>query len=199
MANGDAREPADEEIVRGIRAGDRDAFTLAFRRHQRDVYRFARHMTSDSAIADDVTQDAFLALMRHPDRFDAARGSLRTYLLGIARHAIANRLRERRWWGDADDPVDAAAAVGDDPHETLCRAQEVARVQAAVALLPPAFRDTLVLCDLLGLSYDEAAASLGCPVGTVRSRLFRARQQLGSLLRTQSGVQMEGVTTRCLA
>ena len=197
--DGDSRGPADDEIVEGIRAGDRHAFTLAFHHHQRDVYRFARHMSGDAAVADDVTQEAFLALMRHPERFDAARGSLRAYLLGIARHILASRLRERRWWGDTDETMPEVAAPDDDPHETLCRAQDVARVQAAVALLAPAFRDTLVLCDLLGLSYEEAAASLACPVGTVRSRLHRARQQVGSVLRAQQGAQLEGVDVRCLA
>lgn len=199
MADGHTRGPADDEIVDRIRAGDREAFTLAFRRHQHDVYRFARHMSGDAAVADDVTQEAFLALMRHPDRFDAARGSLRAYLLGIARHVVASRLRERRWWGDTDEATPEVAAPDDDPHETLCRAQDVARVQAAVALLAPAFRDTLVLCDLLGLSYDEAAVSLACPVGTVRSRLHRARQQVGSVLRAQQDTQLEGVDVRCLA
>lgn len=198
MTDGHARGPADEEVVAAIRAGDRDAFTLAFRQHHLDVYRFARHMSGDAAVADDVTQEAFLALMRHPDRFDATRGSLRAYLLGIARHVLASRLRERRWWGDADDAMSDVAAPDDDPHETLCRAQDVARVQAAVAMLAPAFRDTLVLCDLLGLSYEDAAASLACPIGTVRSRLHRARQQVASVLRAQQGA-LEGVHARCLA
>src|SRR5688500_9240058 len=136
--------PADDQLVAGIRAGQHDAFTLAFRRHQSDVYRFTRHMTGDAAVADDVTQETFLVLMRAPDRYDSTRGSLRGYLLGIARHLVAQRLREQRWWGDqpADEMTDTAAP--DDPHEALCRAQDVARVQAAVALLAPAFRDTLV-------------------------------------------------------
>ncbi len=195
----DADEGADRQLVAAIGAGRREAFAQAYQRYRSDVYRFARHMAADAAVADDVTQEVFLALMRQPERFDAVRGSLRAYLLGIARHVIASRLRERRWWGDADDPLPEIVAPDDDPHEALCRAQDVARVQAAVALLPPAFRDTLVLCDLLGLSYDEAAASLSCPVGTVRSRLFRARQQLGRALQAQPGVPMEGVTARCLA
>ncbi len=93
----DATGPADDDLVAGIRAGDREAFTLAFRRHRSDVDRFARHMSGDAAVADDVTQETFLELMRVPGRFEASRGSLRGYLLGIARHMVARRLRERRW------------------------------------------------------------------------------------------------------
>lgn len=190
--------PADDDLVAGIRAGGHDAFTQAFRRHQSDVYRFVRHMTGDPSVADDVTQETFLELMRAPGRYDAARGSLRGYLLGIARHLVARRCREQRWWGEAcgDELSDRPAL--DDPHEELCRAQDVARVQAAVARLAPVFRDVLVSCDLLGLSYEEAAASLGCPVGTVRSRLHRARHQVGLALRTPDQ-QLEGATLRCLA
>jgi RNA polymerase sigma-70 factor (ECF subfamily) len=195
---GDTSFPADDDLVAGIRAGRRDAFTQAFRRHQSDVYRFARHMTGDAGVADDVTQETFLELMRAPERYDAARGSLRGYLLGIARHMVARRLREQRWWGvpPGDELPDRPAL--DDPHEELCRAQDIARVQAAVAALAPAFRDALVSCDLLGLSYQEAAASLGCPVGTVRSRLHRARHQVGLALRTPDS-QLEGAALRCLA
>jgi RNA polymerase sigma-70 factor (ECF subfamily) len=195
--DGETSTPADDDLVAGIRAGRHDAFTLAFRRHQSDVHRFVRHMTGDAGVADDVTQETFLELMRAPERYDAARGSLRGYLLGIARHLVARRFRQERWWGDLPDDAAADRPALDDPHEELCRAQDVARVQAAVAALAPTFRDALVSCDLLGLSYEEAAASLGCPVGTIRSRLHRARQQVGLALRTQPAV--EGATVRCLA
>ena len=190
---------SDAVLVAGIRAGDRTAFSEAFARHQSDVYRFARHMTAgDEALADDITQEVFLALMRRPDGYDAARGPLRGYLLGIARHAIASRLRERRWWGEGASLPDEPT-TDDDPLAEVCRAQDVARVQAAVAGLPPAYRDALVSCDLLGLSYDEAAASLSCPVGTVRSRLHRARRLVGQALRDGAAAPAGRSELRCLA
>lgn len=196
----DTTDWSDPALVAGIHAADRTAFSEAFARYQSSVYRFARHMTGDAAVADDVTQEVFLALMRGPERFDPARGTLRGYLLGIARHAVANRLRERRWWSDPLDPLDPAAdpPAADDPLDELCRAQDVARVQAAVAALPPVYRDVLVSCDLLALSYDEAAASLGCPVGTIRSRLHRARRLVAATLRQAAAADGRS-DVRCLA
>lgn len=173
---------ADRQLVAAIQGGRREAFQTVFECYRSDVYRFARHMTADPVVADDVTQEVFLALMRRPERFDADRGSLRAYLLGVARHVIADRLRERRWWGEVDDHQGEGVASEGDPHEALCRAQDVARVQAAVAALAPVYRDVLVSCDLLGFTYEETAVSLGCPVGTVRSRLHRARRMVGQTL-----------------
>jgi RNA polymerase sigma-70 factor, ECF subfamily len=190
----------DTALVEAMAAGDRDAFSEAFTRHRSDVYRFARHMTGSADAADDVTQETFLALMQMPGRFDAARGTLRQYLLGIARNVVARRLRSHRWWAPVEDADRASSeSNGHDPLEQLCRATDVARVQLAVQTLPTPYRDTLVLCDLLGLSYDEAASTLACPVGTVRSRLFRARQRLAVALATDPMPAAEGVTSRCLA
>lgn len=196
----DTADSTDAALVAGIRAGQREAFDEAFARHRSDVYRFARHMTAgDAAAADDVTQDVFLALMRRPERFDPERGTLRAYLLGIARHAVATRLREHRWW-DGEPETGEELPAGDDPLDELCRAQDVERVQAAVASLSPVFRDAIVSCDLLGLSYDEAAASLGCPIGTLRSRLHRARRLLAAALRaSDQDPLLTRSDVRCLA
>jgi RNA polymerase sigma factor (sigma-70 family) len=191
----------DAALVAAIASGRRDAFTLAFHRYRSDVYRFARHMTGDADVADDVTQDTFLTLMQAPERFDPTRGALRAYLLGIARNLVARRLRDQRWW--APPALDAAVEPptnDEGPFEQLCRATDVARVQGAVEQLATPFRDTLVLCDLLGLSYEEAAASLACPIGTVRSRLFRARRLLADALAADTATsKVEEGVKRCLA
>ena len=173
----------DAELIDRMAAGDREAFALIFRRHQATVYRFSRQMLGSKEAAEDVTQDVFVALAETGHRFDPTRGSLTTYLYGIARHLILRRHRRIRGRTEIDiDAVSAedaeALSTGTDPTEALSRAQLLEQVRAAIVRLPVHYREVLVLCELHGLAYEDAAKIAKCPVGTVRSRLSRARQML---------------------
>lgn len=177
-------EPSDVELLERVAAGDEEAFACLYRRFRPVVYRFALGMTGSPAMADDVAQETFMIVMREAERFDASRGAVGSYLRGIARHLVFRRLRRESRFvplGDGprewNDPSPAA-----DPAATLARDDEVRRVHAALLRLAPRLREVLVLCELSGLSYAAAAETLRVPIGTVRSRLSRARAALAGLL-----------------
>ena len=147
-----------------------------------------------------------MALMREAGRYDAARGSLAAYLYGIARHHVLRALERERPFV----PIDEAAAEGAPSdehtaaHETLldelARGETIDRVRQAVLALPPHYREVVVLCELHEMSYTEAAAVMGCAVGTVRSRLHRARAMLIERLRAAGdGARQTLDAARCFA
>jgi len=192
----DAIQPggaSDADLVRRTARGDREAFSLLYRRHQATIFRFARFMTGCDAAAEDVVQDVFLALMRDASRYDAGRAALSTYLYGVARHLTRRRLlRERRFvaldaLGVDREPEPLAAT---DPDADVLRRGAMRELRRAILALPSRYREVVVLCDLEELSYADAAATIGCPIGTIRSRLHRARQMLSLALSangTESG------------
>jgi RNA polymerase sigma-70 factor, ECF subfamily len=174
---------SDEELIVAMAGGDREAFAEIYRRRRADVYRFAAHMTGDPAAAEDVTQDVFMAVIHDARRYDARRAAVVSWLLGIARNHARRRLSKDR----ALDPLPEAAireiAVSPDPVSGLARERQIAALRQALVALPVAYREAVILCDLQELTYADAAAALGCALGTVRSRLHRGRAMLGSRLR----------------
>jgi RNA polymerase sigma-70 factor (ECF subfamily) len=145
-------------------------FAAAFDEHKGAVYRFAWRMVGADG-AEDIAQEVFLALLRHPRRFDPARGSLRTFLLAIARNLALKWLRRERRWEPLDDngvvePVDAT------------RGELGKIVGAAVRALPPLQREVIVLAEYEDLSLAEIARVVEAEVGTVKARLHRARDNL---------------------
>ena len=181
----------DDELIARIAAGDAVAFAALFRRRQGEVYRFALHMTGCASAADDVTQDVFLTVMRDAARFDAGRAPAIAWLCGIARnHARRRRVGDRNLapLEEGGEP----AAAGADPAAELARNERIDAVRRAVLRLPFKYREVIVLCDLQEMSYADAAAALGCAVGTVRSRLHRGRSLLADrLTRANRGTDHE--------
>jgi RNA polymerase sigma-70 factor, ECF subfamily len=195
-------EPDDAELMQRMAAGDREAFAAVFRRHQATVFRFSRQMLGSKETAEDVTQDAFIALARNAGRYDASRGSLSTYLYGIARHLVLQRHKRSQLRievnvdGLADEPMLATAS---NPVDDICRAQMIRDLRIAILRLPMHYREVVVLCELNGLSYENAASIVDCPVGTIRSRLSRARQLLVQRCRSTMGVsESRGEWKPCL-
>jgi RNA polymerase sigma-70 factor, ECF subfamily len=174
----------DDELLRRVARGDADAFGSFFRRHRGDVYRFALHMTASGAVADDVTQDTFLAVMRDASRYESGRATVTAWLCGIARNFVRRRFDRERPFQPLDEASDdeRLLAIDEDPLGDLTRAEHVEAVRRAVLSLPVRYREAVVLCDLQELSYVDAAHALGCAVGTVRSRLHRGRTLLASKL-----------------
>lgn len=187
---------SDQALMRRAAAGDRDAFAAIYARHQGAVYRFARLMTGSHVTAEDVVQDVFLALMADAARYDPARAALSTYLFGSARHHTRRRLvRDRRFVAlAADDATPMAPAT--DPAWNLAQGEELLRLRRAILSLPSRYREMIVLCELQDRSYTDAAAIACCAVGTVRSRLHRARRMLADkMLRPH----IPPAALRCLA
>ena len=185
-------EHSDEELLRLTAAGDADAFTALYRRRQAGIYRFALQMCGSEGIAEDVTQEVFMTLVgREPRMFDPSRGSLVAYLYGVARNQVLRRLEKERHFvamtdettEDGNGAASEYPSAGHDPLAELARHELIETVQQAVLALPAHYREVVVLCELHEMSYAEAAAALGCAVGTVRSRLHRARALLLERLR----------------
>lgn len=174
-------EPSDEHLMTALRAGCEDAFLRLYRRHQGAIFRFALAMSGSGAVADEVVQDVFLAVLNGEVRFDPARGRLPALLLGVARNFVLRLLRrDGRYVGDGD--LGERAAGGHSAEATMARRETIAAVRRAVHSLPPDYRAVVALCDLEEMDYAEAALALGCPLGTVKSRLYRARALLAQRL-----------------
>jgi RNA polymerase sigma-70 factor, ECF subfamily len=184
MSNGE-----DEQLLRLISRGEEGAFVTFYRRHQGPVYRFALQMSGQVEIAEEVTQDVFMVVMKSASKYDSERGSVAAYLYGIARNFVLRRLeQERPYLTTLDDPESEysdVAADGADTLTELTRSERIESLRRAVLALPPAYREVVVLCDLHELDYAEAAAALDCAIGTVRSRLHRARALLTEKMRAE--------------
>jgi RNA polymerase sigma-70 factor, ECF subfamily len=183
-------EPTDEELLDRIASGDQEALASIFRRHHRTVYRFSRQMLGSAEAAEDVTQDVFVALAKGARRFNPAASVLSTYLYGIARNLVLQRYKRRRARAEVNIDIaagedEAAFATSPDPIEGLSRAEATRQLREAILRLPVHYREVIVMCELNGLSYEEAAQIAACPVGTIRSRLSRARQMLIERCRTR--------------
>jgi RNA polymerase sigma-70 factor (ECF subfamily) len=176
---------SDAELMRLIMTGDEQAFTVLYRRHQGFIYRFALLMSGQASIAEDVTQEVFLALLRGAHRYDPEFGSLAAYLCRAARNRVLRLLERERPYVQLVDESDEGEAIplaqliaGDDPLSNCTRNEAIKLVRQAVLALPPRYREVIVLCDFQELSCAEAALALDCPVGTVNSRLHRGHALL---------------------
>lgn len=170
-------DATDAALIGEMLEGGEAALISLYRRRRRDVYRFALGMGKSPSLADDVVQDVFLNVIQNAARFDPGKGTVRAWLLGCARHVVVDHLRRaRRWSNEVPEQADTQAT-----DERVLAGQLSDRLHAAIARLPIEFREALVLYELQGLSYEETASVLQCPVGTVRSRLYRARAMLERL------------------
>jgi RNA polymerase sigma-70 factor (ECF subfamily) len=179
----------DGDLLRSISRGDEAAFLEFYRRHQAPVYRFALQMSGQPEIAEEVTQDVFMVVMASAKKYDPQRGSIGAYLYGVARNFVLRRLEQERCYLTAlDDPESEYADLAADDHDALrdlTRNERIESLRKAVLALPPAYREVVVLCDLHELDYAEAATALDCAIGTVRSRLHRARALLTEKMRAE--------------
>ncbi|HKQ79321.1 MAG TPA: RNA polymerase sigma factor [Blastocatellia bacterium] len=185
---------SDAELLRLMLAGDGGAFERLYQRWQSPLYRFTLRMSGSETIAEDVTQEVFLTLIRDGGQY-SGRGSFAAYLFAIARHSAWRRLRRERWFvrleteeeneSDHALPTDQLIAH-EDPLADLTRGELVEAVRRAVLSLPAHYREVVLLCYLHEMSYVEAAEVIGCEIGTVRSRLHRGRALLAERLNAKN-------------
>ncbi len=199
--------PSDYDLLRRMADGDEEAFTMLYRRRQGGIYRSAHQMSWSPAIAEEAVQEPFLALIRQASRLDPARGSVAAFLFGVARNQVLRALERDRPYVllESEDLENAkagsaVAAELDDPLRKLTRSENIEAMRQAILALPPRYREVLVLCEIEELSYAEAAQLIGSAVGTVRSRLHRARTFLLKKLRPaeDSPAARRGQSQRCL-
>jgi RNA polymerase sigma-70 factor, ECF subfamily len=173
----------DEELVRRAQTGEREAFAEIYRRYHAVVYRFARMMSGSPAVGEDITQETFMVLLRDLQRYDPQRSRMSTYLYGVARNLTRSYLRRNRRFVRLEITEERERILTPDSSGSLERSQERTLLRRIIADLPSRHREVVILCAIHGLSYAEVAAILGTPVGTVRSRLNRARKAIANRLR----------------
>ncbi|WP_328359239.1 RNA polymerase sigma factor [Streptomyces sp. NBC_00445] len=186
----------DTNLRKRIRAGDHNAFGDLFDAYARSVYNHAFRLTGEWSTAEDVVSLTFLDAWRLRERLDEEGGSLRPWLLGIATNVTRNTRRTARRHAAAVarlPPAEDVRDFADDVAGRLDDAAQLAAVRTALAKLRRAEREVLALCVWSGLGYEAAAEALGVPVGTVRSRLSRARTKLAKHMEPASlNGQMRG-------
>jgi len=174
----------DDVLLKRSAKGDEEAFTQLYRRNQAQIYRFALRMTGRAWAAEEIVQDVFMTLVREPKKYDPSRGPLGAFLYGIARNRVMKHLERQPRELSLEQRIaeNGTGAIEVPDERTPAHWAELRErrdcVRAAVLSLPPEFRETVVLCELEEMSYEEAATVLECPVGTVRSRLHRGRALL---------------------
>ncbi len=188
--NGD-QSAVDLALVRRVQRGDKRAFDLLVSKYQLRVAKLVGRLVSDRSEAQDVVQEAFIKAYRALPNF-RGDSAFYTWLYRIAVNSAKNHLvaRSRRPPGDdidiTDGDVEEAGVVLADlatPESYAVRDQLQAALTRALAELPEDLRTALTLCEMEGLSYDDIARVLDCPIGTVRSRIFRAREAIAEQLR----------------
>jgi len=178
------KDTTDDVLLRQAAKGDEEAFTLVYRRHQAPIYRFALRMIGSAWAAEEIVQDVFMTLIRDPKKYDARLGTVSAFLYGVARNRVLKyreRLpREVALEEKNEDGTGPGVILKDTvtPAVWAEKRERSAQVRAAVLELPDEFREAVVLCELQDMSYEEAAAIIGCPIGTIRSRLHRGRTLL---------------------
>jgi RNA polymerase sigma-70 factor (ECF subfamily) len=174
----------DERLVAMARTGDLDAFNRLVARYERAAYGLAFRLLNDASMAEDVTQESFLAAWSNLDSYRG--GVFRSWFLRIVANRCYDELRrrQRQPTGSLDAlPVEPAAewttqAPAEAPDDFAMRRELSRHLQRSIQQLPPDQRLTLVLSDVQGHSYEEIAAITGANLGTVKSRLSRARARL---------------------
>lgn len=180
---GDRRET--ELLVARCQLGEPAAFERLVERWHLPIWRWVRGVAGDPAVAEEIVQEAWLRILRGIGRLrDPAR--LRSWLFSIVRRTFVDRLRWR-YAEERNEPLDAEPAGGDATDELA--AEDLDHLHAAVADLPPPDRETIVLFYLRELDLREVAEVLGVPVGTVKSRLHRARRRLRERLAAQGSAR----------
>jgi RNA polymerase sigma-70 factor (ECF subfamily) len=179
----------DQELLRQLAKGNETAFSTLYERYQGPLYRFALHMSGNSATAEEVTQEVFMLLIGNPKGYEVEKGSIAGYLLGIARNLTRKIMqRSRRNLSIDDENFDTAecGATADlDILADLSNSEMLEYLRKAVLGLPEQYREVVALCDLEEMSYADAAILLDCAPGTVASRLHRARTMLKTKLSCQ--------------
>jgi RNA polymerase sigma-70 factor, ECF subfamily len=178
-----AEQATDERLLEQAADGNTAAFQILYERYRDPIFRFAYRMLGSVEGAEDVAHDCFLSLIKEPGRFDSTRASLRTYLYAAARNQSAKRYQSFGRETAIDDLASEPRSADRQGPMALVLDDELAgEVERAIASLPPLQREALVLFEYEDLSLAEIAAVVGADSGTVKGRLFRAREKLRARL-----------------
>ncbi len=169
----------EAEVIRRVVAGDVDRFRLLVERYQRPVFRMIRNLVGNPHTCEDIAQEVFLTAFHRLADFDPGRAGFSTWLMTIARNKCLNALKKKQPAPAGDL---AAGACWQTPSDDLAEKELSERLDEALEALPLGQKTAFVMAELVGLSYDQIASIEGVEVGTIRSRVSRAKQRLRSLL-----------------
>ena len=187
----------DELLLERAGDGDQAAFLELYERHRQPIFHFAYRLLGSVEIAEDVTHDCFLSLIRKPENFRSERGGLRTYLFAAARNLSLKHFRNLGREAALDDVTDEPrVSERQQPLRRLLDEELALEVRQAVLGLPPLQREALVLFEYEGLALSEIADVVGADVGAVKARLFRARESLRNALGPYLNSSREIVTLK---
>ncbi len=183
----DEGDRTDLELHRRLALGDREAFEVLYERYAPIAYGLARRITAQDALAQEVVQDAFLALWRAPEAYDASRGPFRTFFLSLVHHRAVDAVRrEERLRSRGERAANLDRPVGEDMAEDAVRAADLElrrkQVRAALEALPPEQRAVLEMAYFGGATQARIAEELGIPIGTVKTRTLAAMRKLRRML-----------------
>jgi RNA polymerase sigma-70 factor (ECF subfamily) len=192
-------DPSDLDLWHRAEHGDAESFGVLFDRHARTIYNFCFRRTADWALAEDLTSTVFLEAWRRRAEVQPQHDSLRPWLLGVATNVIRNSTRSQRRRDAAEPRVAPSSTSPDHADEVAARLDDeslIGRILVTLDMLPPLDRDVLSLYAWGELSYSEIAEVLGVPIGTVRSRLSRARDRLVELAEISGHERDDPATSR---
>lgn len=181
------RRDAEGKLVKKVIEGDVSAFNEVYLQLRDSIYNFAYRMLGAGAEAEDITQETFIFLIEHPEKYLPERGSLRAFLCGVARNQIMHHLRKRAHKSEisidaGDDFIERKNPPTQDPLIMLLEEEFITEVEKSLAVLPPLQREVIILRELQELSYEEIAEISGENINTVKVRLHRARGNMARLL-----------------
>ncbi len=183
MGSADPTRTPDEALLRRVGAGDDGAFRELFARYATVSHALAFRLVRQAQVAEEIVQEAFLAVWRTPDRYDPARGSVRSWLMGTVHHRAVDAVRrEQAQRRRADQAAALAPRVAEDPIDDVVSSLDLPRerrlVQKALAGLPDEQRDVIQRMYFDGMSQSQIAERTGLPLGTVKSRTLLAMRRL---------------------
>ena len=187
MVKGESQ--SDAELLRLALSGDEYAFVTLYDKLKRGIFRYAYYMTNSRTSAEEVTQEVFMAILREGARYREEQGEVGAFVFGIARNLVKRLGRRERLYQElprgeeVEELSERLVSEAEELPTRMIRSEVVEKVQTAIASLPDRYREVIVLCDLCELPYAEAAARVGCALGTVRSRLNRGHSLLAQKLK----------------
>jgi RNA polymerase sigma-70 factor, ECF subfamily len=182
----DLRSLADEDLMQLVQRGDARAFELVYDRHSGAAFSLAYRMVGRGNVAEDVVQEAFLSIWRSGARYERARGSVRTWVLGIVHHRAIDQLRrssvhdKRR---ASDEGLEERIESGERTEAEVARREEAASIRSAMTTLPADQSHVIELAYFGGFTHTEIAEILGAPIGTVKGRMRLGLEKLRNQLR----------------
>ena len=170
----------ETEVIRQVLEGDTESFRLIVERYERPIVRMIRNITNNREFCEDIAQDVFFAAYRKLASFDPVRGNFSTWLFTIARNKSINAMRKKRPLSMSELPENSDAH---NPSDELAKKECFGRLEIKLESLPSAQKRAFVLAEFENLSYKEIAQIEGVRIGTIKSRINRAKKKLAKALK----------------